>query len=126
MTEAPQAPAPAPAGPPVNPGKGLSIAGMVLGIVSIVVFCIPPVIWLSIVGAVVGLILSIIGRKKSTAANAPTGMATAGMVLCIIVLAIAVVIVILGLVGLAIFSAAASDMANDPNFQNLTNWISVF
>jgi len=94
MTETPQAPeapapAPAPAGPGPNPGKGLSIAGMVLGIVAVVVSCI---FYVSIPCAVVGLILSIMGKKKSKAANAPTGAATAGIVLSIIGLVLGVIV----------------------------------
>lgn len=109
MTQAPpQTPAP-PAGPVPNPGKGLSIAGMVLGIVSLVLFC---VWYIGIPCAIVGLVLSIIGKKKSKEANAPTGMATAGIILCVIALSLLVLIAILAMVGLAIFSSAVSD----PNF----------
>lgn len=67
-----------------NNGKGLSIAGLVLGIVA-VVFC-----WLAIwntialVCAIVGLICAIKGKKLATESGEPTGIATAGLVLSII------------------------------------------
>ncbi len=111
-----QAPPQAPAGPVVNPGKGLSIAGMVLGIVSLAVLCIPYVNFLSLVCAIVGLILSIIGKKKSKAANAPTGMATAGIVLSIIALAIAIVVVlIVGLLFSILFATVKEIQHTFPN-----------
>ncbi len=119
MTQAPpQAPTPpqGPAGPVANPGKGLSIAGMVLGIVSLAVLCIPYVNFLSLICAIVGLILSIMGKKKSKAANAPTGMATAGIVLSIIALAIAIIVVlIVGLLIGVVFATANEIQYNFPN-----------
>lgn len=93
MTQAPQAPEGAPA---EKKGNGLAIAGMVLGIVAIALFC----IWyIGLPCAVVGLILSVLGLKKAKATGAGTGMAKAGLILCIIALA-------LDIIG-AIFLAAA-------------------
>ena len=66
------------------PGKGMSIAAMVLGIIAIAGSWIPVVNWASIVFAVVALVLGIIGRKKAKEVGAPLGMATAGVVLAII------------------------------------------
>ena len=83
----------------VNESKGLSIASMVLGIVSLVMLC----LWyVSIPCAILAIIFAIIGRKKGG-----KGMATAGLVLGIIALVIDVVIVV-GLIGLAgeIYSSA--------------------
>jgi hypothetical protein len=103
MTQAPpQAPAPAGGAAPSS-GKGLCIAGMILGIVSCVLFCFA---YLAIPAAIVGLALSIIGRGKSKAANAPTGMATAGIILSVIGLAIDIICglilgsLFLGLIGM--------------------------
>ncbi len=72
----------APAG---GQNNGLAIAGMVLGICSVVfVF----IVWiLGIIMAVVGLVLSIVARKQN-----PSSMATAGLVLNIVALAITVVV----------------------------------
>ena len=72
------------------PGKGMSIAAMVLGILAMVVGWIPGVGWLGLPCAIVALILGIIGRKKAKEVGAPTGMATAGVVLAIISLGVTV------------------------------------
>ncbi len=78
------APSPAPSAPQNN---GMAIAGMVLGICSVIfVF----IFWIiGIILAVVGLILSIMARKQT-----PSGMATAGLVLNIVALAICAVVVL--------------------------------
>jgi len=113
--EAPQAPQP-PMGPAPNPGKGLGIAGMILGIVALVLFC----IWyVAIPCAIVGLILSLIGKKKSKEANAPTGMATAGLILSVIALAFDLLIAILAIVGIAVLSSAAKDPNWVERMQNI-------
>ena len=89
----PQYPPPYGGPPQQDPGRGLSIAGMVLGIIALAFswaygFGIPI--------AIVGLVLSIIGMRKSKEFGFPTGMAVAGLVcscialglnlLCVIVL----------------------------------------
>ena len=65
--------------PPVmnEPGgsKGMAIAAMVLGIVSVVLSCCYGV---GIIAAIIGLILGIIGLKNNTAGR---GMALAGVIL---------------------------------------------
>jgi len=66
----------------------MSIAAMVLGICSLVV----P--YAGVATAIVGLILGIMGKKKAVEVGAPTGMATAGIVLSIIGLAGAILVVI--------------------------------
>jgi hypothetical protein len=116
MTEAPQQPAPPPAAagggaPAPNPGKGLGIAGMVLGIVAVVLFC---VWYIAIPCAVVGLILSIIGKKKSVQAGAPAGMAKAGMILCIIALVIDIIIGVLVMAVLGVAFWGASTLPTQP------------
>ena len=78
-----QLPPQIPTGAVPNPGKGLSIAGMVLSIVSLAILVtIGNVLWFTC--AIVGLILSIMGKKRSKVAGQPTGMATAGIVLSLI------------------------------------------
>ena len=63
-----------------NGGKGLSIAAMVLGIVSVVLCC----IWyLSIPCAILAIVFGIIGKKRDG-----RGMAIAGLVLGIIAIAL--------------------------------------
>lgn len=60
--------------------KGLSIAAMVLGIISIVLFC----IWyISLPCAILAIIFAVIGMK-----NGGKGMAIAGLVLGIIAVAL--------------------------------------
>jgi hypothetical protein len=66
-------------------GKGFSIAGFVLGIVGLILGFLGT--WFSIAAlpiAIVGLVLSVIAGKKLRAAEQPTGLATAGLVIGII------------------------------------------
>ena len=70
---------------PQNPGQGLGIASMVLGILAVVF------VWASgllfpIAMAIVGLVLGLIAAKKSKMAGMSTGMATAGIVCSIVAL----------------------------------------
>lgn len=77
---------------PASSGKGMAIASMVLGIISIPAIC----FW--IVGlpcAIVGLILGILYNKK----NEHSPMATAGIVCSIIAIALLVLVLILCIVG---------------------------
>lgn len=65
--------------------KGKAVAGLVLGIVSIVLGILGG--WLSVISlpaAIVGLCLSVSGGKALKAAGQPSGIATAGLVLGII------------------------------------------
>ncbi len=74
--------------------KGMSIAALVLGIVSVVLFCFS---YVSIPCAILAIIFGILGKKKGGA-----GMAKAGLVLGIIALAIVILVWILALAGFAI------------------------
>ena len=78
----PQAPAPV-------PGKGQAIAGMVLGICSLVI----P--YAGTVLAIVGLVLSVLAKNILQAAGQPFGMATAGIVMSIIAIAWSIVLIII-------------------------------
>ncbi len=65
--------------------KGKAVAGLVLGIVSIVFGFLGT--WFSVIAlpmAIVGLVLSVMGGKALKAAGQPAGIATAGLVLGII------------------------------------------
>ena len=110
MTETPQTPTPmyptTPAAPPQ--GNGLAVAGMVLGIVSLALFC---VYWLAIPCAIVGLILSIIGLKKSKVVGKGRGMALAGVITSIVALGLAILIIILIAVGVAWVQLNAESMS---------------
>ena len=77
------------------PGKGLGIAGMVLGIVSLALFC----FWyLAIPCVITGCILAGIGLNQAKKVGAKNGMAVAGLVCSLIALAILVVIVVIGVI----------------------------
>ncbi len=68
--------------------KGLSIASMVLGIISVVLFC----IWyISIPCAILAIIFGVIGKNKGA-----KGMAIAGLVLGIVAIAIVLIIILTG------------------------------
>lgn len=70
----------------------MAVAGMVLGIVSVVTLMIPLLgAPMAIFMAAVGLPLSAVARRKAQAAGAPTGISTAGLVLNIIALGLALV-----------------------------------
>ncbi len=73
-------------------GKGLSIAGFISSVVSLVLGILGIVIWvfpfIALPVAIAGLVLSIIGGKKMRAAEQSSGLATAGMVIGIIAVAI--------------------------------------
>ncbi len=92
-------------GEEVQEKKGLSIASMVLGIVSLVLWC----FWyLSIPCAILAIIFGIIGKKR-----AGKGMAIAGLVLGIITL---VILGILLLVGASTLSSLNSVNWNTVNY----------
>ena len=79
-------------------GKGMAIAGMVLGILSLVAG-----FWFWFVGVpmgIVGLVLSAVGGKKLKAAGQPRGMAIAGLVLSIVSLASTVLVTVCGVLAL--------------------------
>ncbi len=64
-----------------NNGKGFSIAALVLGIISIVLF------WMdgaAFVCGIVGLVLGLTAKKAAKAAGASTGLVTTGIILCIV------------------------------------------
>lgn len=63
--------------PVTVPGKGLGVASMVLGIISLVLFC----IWyVAIPCAIIAVILGGVGASKAKAAGMKNGAATAGIV----------------------------------------------
>ena len=83
-----------------NSSKGLSIAGLVLGIVA----CAIP--WWGLVCAIIGLVCGIVGLILSIKARKsnPTGLATAGLILGII----GIVLSIIGLIACGICAAAGA------------------
>ncbi len=75
---------------PQNQSKGLSIASMVLGIVSLVFFCFA---YICIPCGIVGIIL---GGVALATKKAGKGMAIAGLVCAVIAIAIYVILSIIG------------------------------
>ncbi len=65
-------------------GKGLSIAALICGIVSIILAWFYMVNIVAIILGVLGIIFAVIGMKQAKAAGQPTGLSTAGLVLAII------------------------------------------
>lgn len=91
-----------------NPGKGKGIAGMILGIISMLSYCcsccaiIPYIGWVAAIGSfilppicsIIGLILSSSGLKASKAAGFGNGMAKVGKILSIIALVLFILMVV--------------------------------
>jgi predicted PurR-regulated permease PerM len=75
---------------PANAGTGrsLGIAGMVLGIVAIVVSFIPCFGWWAILMAIVGVVLSSISMNQAKKVGAPKSMAMAGLICSILAIVI--------------------------------------
>lgn len=78
------------------PGKGMSIASLVLGIVAIVFCC---AFYISIPCGVVGLILGIIGNNKSRQFGIKNGIAVAGIICSAVGLAVCVVFWLFAILG---------------------------
>ena len=99
-----------------NQPQGMAIASMVLGIVSVVLLCVP---YIGIPAAIVGLILGIMARKKVAAGQAAgKGMATTGMILSIIALALIIILLIVGASLLAVLGGcAAPEMLEEMEWQ---------
>jgi hypothetical protein len=84
--------------PMQEPPKGMAIASMVLGIVSLVI-CTP---YVSIPCGIIALSLGVVAKGKvKRGEGGGGGMATAGIICSIIALALAVLIIILGIAGFA-------------------------
>lgn len=96
---------------PVQSSKGMSIAALVCGILGLVGDLIPYVSYFMFVLSILAIVFGAKGKKLAVAANEPTGMATAGLVLGIIGTAIGVLGVLCSLCALcglgALMGAAA-------------------
>jgi hypothetical protein len=115
-------PQPPPPPPPAPPGHGapqqqgnpgIAVAGFVVGLIGLLIS------WLFVVGlivCVIGLILSIMGRRQAVERGAPTGLATAGLVCSIVGLVIAVIITVL----VGILLDEADDALDDITFTTST------
>jgi predicted PurR-regulated permease PerM len=100
-----------------NAGRGLGIAGMVLGIVATVMSFIPCIGMGGIVLAVVGVILSAISLNQAGKAGAPRGMAWAGLICSILAIVICILwVMVVGSVAKQAVDAAK--MMQDPVMQD--------
>lgn len=100
-----------------DPGRGMAIASMVLGIVSI------PLAWayVGVATAIVGLILGIIAKKKQKEAGFPTGMSLAGIICSIIGLIISIVMYALCIWALCAVGNVVNSAANE--WSSAFSWI---
>ena len=86
---------------PQEGGKGMAIASMVLGIVSIVLCC----FWyISLTAVILGIIFAVLSNKKV----GKCGMATAGIVCSIIGMIFAIAIIVIAVLGLAALGGMAA------------------
>ncbi len=88
--------------PGQHPKKGMCVASMVLGIVSLAFFCIW---WISIPCGIIALALGLTANKAGK-----NSMATAGLVMGIIGLAVSALVTILAIAGLASLSESFKDL----------------
>ncbi len=105
-----------------NPGKGLGITGMVMGIVSLLCNTVCSCMYGSVLGfplSIVGLILSIIAKKKSKAAGCSNGMATAGFVMNligVIICALAILAIVAYLAFVVIMALVTGSTVDTPTY----------
>ena len=90
-------------------GTGFSVTALVLGILSLILAWFYIVNVSAIIFGIIGIVMAAIGRKKSAAAGAPSGLGTAGLVTSIIGLAIAMV----GFISCTVCVACAAKETND-------------
>ena len=88
---------------PQLPGKGMGVAAMVLGIISLVIFCFA---YISLPCSILGVVLGAVSRSKAQKANMKNGMANAGVVCSCIALGLWLLLIVLALAGLASLGAA--------------------
>ena len=81
--------------------NGLQIAGLVLGILSIVIGCCG---WYGLIFSIAGIVCSVLGNKDNT-----SGVGKAGLICSIIGIVIAVLITILGIIGLSMLGKMGID-----------------
>ena len=88
----------------------MSIAGLVLGIISAIGGWIPGLNYFAWALGILGIVLSVIGRSKAVKESQPTGTATAGLVLSIIGTAISVIGAICTLVCVGAATSALGEL----------------
>lgn len=76
---------------PTVPGKGLGVAAMILGILSIVLFWLP---YIALPMATVGLAIGCIGNSKANTVSLKNGCAVAGIVTSCVTLGILLTVIL--------------------------------
>ena len=90
---------------PAVPGKGLGIASMIVGIISLALFC----FWfICIPCGIVGIVLGIIAMSKAKAAGMKNGMALAGLICSSIALGLTVIYIVLAIIGVSMLGSSAA------------------
>ena len=100
-----------------NPGHGKCVAGIVLGIVSIVGFWVPYLNTIALICGIAGIVLSSQGRKISLAVGAPTDIGTAGLVLSII----GTIIAGIGFLTCTVCTLCLGGLASSGEFEDMIN-----
>ena len=109
-TPQPMAPPPRYQPPQQKQGNGLAVAGMVLGIIGLVSIC----FWfIGLPCAILGLILSCLGKSKSKITGTGGGMATAGIITSAIALALVAIGIILMIAGFSWYTSDISPWAEE-------------
>lgn len=98
--------------------KGLAIAGLIFGIVSLCAAWFGYGAIAGIVAGIVGIILSVLASKSYKAIGQKSGMATAGLILSIIGLVLSVIMFVACVICVAAGTAAADELANNPDAWN--------
>lgn len=80
------------------PGKGLGIASLILGIISIVTLCLAYTS-VPLICGILSFIFSLVGKSQSKKAGASNGCAVAGLILSIICIAIHLLALFLVIIG---------------------------
>jgi len=95
--------------PGSEPEKNLAIASMVLGIVTLVCIFFNVFAWIGLISGIVGLILGIKSKKQ-----APSGMATAGIVMSAIGLGLCLLVFVACAICVGAFATlgAATELGN--------------
>lgn len=88
--------------------NNISIAALICGILGLIGGWIPVVVYFTLVLSILAIVFGVKGRKMAQADGAPTGMATAGMVLGIISVAFSAVMIVCTVVCVGALAAAGS------------------
>lgn len=101
-----------------NAGKGLGIAGMILGIVGVICAFIPCMELWAILLCIVGIVLSAVSLSKAKKGNGPKGMGKAGLILSIIGTVVAIVKYVILITALSAGASAFGEAIQSDEFKD--------